>query len=150
MSEKDLEDRLSSGIYGPAQTKPAERNQFLGSLRERIYLYMSIEELSSHNYIAALEEELQKHPGGQVLLNGEVSNTILGPYLKLCSGNSIPFTIVTNQYAKESQTGLLYVAETAINEPVIDVAEKYPKEAITLHADEDPTEKKSFLKRLFS
>ncbi|MGX7419450.1 YueI family protein [Carnobacterium gallinarum] len=149
MSEKELEDRLSSGLYGAPQIKPEERNKFLGSLRERVYLSMTIEELSSHNYLDALEAEFKKHPSGQVLLNGEVDNRILGPYLKLCSGDSIKFTIVTNQFAKQSSIGLLYVAENAVNESCIDVAEKYPAPDSS-ECDTKTADKKTFFKRFFS
>ncbi|MDW5522300.1 YueI family protein [Carnobacterium maltaromaticum] len=151
MGEKDVNDYLTSGIYGTPQTKPEERNRYLGSLRERVYLSMSIEELSSLLYIDALKEELELHPDGQVLLNGEVNSHALGPYLKLCGQESVQFTIVTNQFAKKSDTGLLFVAANAVNQEVIAVSEKYPLADPTPKEEESvPTEKKSLLKRFFS
>lgn len=146
MSEKDVQDYLTSGLYGAPQTKPEERNKFLGNLRERVYVSMTPEELVSKNYLTALQTEMEQHPDAQLLLNGSIDSSEFSPYIKLCNQQTTQFTIVTNQFASKSPFALLLVAKEAVDSAVIDIAEKYP---VTETPVEEP-EKKSLLKRLFS
>ena len=46
MSE-NLNERLEQSSHGPLQTKPDERRRYLGSLRERVYLKMTITDLEN-------------------------------------------------------------------------------------------------------
>ncbi|WP_034550700.1 YueI family protein [Carnobacterium funditum] len=148
MSSDNMQDYLNKGIYGANQTKPEERQEYLGSLRERIYLSMTLEQLISTDYLDALKKEITKYPGNTLLFNGSVDIKDLNPYIKLSKQLNCSFRIVTDEDAENCNIGLIYIAPQAVNNEIINVAEKYPA------ADEDPEkekhEKKSFFKKLFS
>ncbi|MGB6179143.1 YueI family protein [Carnobacterium sp.] len=148
MGSDNMQNYLNKGIYGANQTKPEERKKYLGSLRERIYLSMTIEQLITEDYLDALKKEVTQHPNNMLLFNGSIDIKDLDPYIKLSNQMNCTFRIVTDEFAEKSNIGLVYVAPEATNIENIDVAEKYPK------TDNPPNnkvrEKKSFFKKLFS
>lgn len=146
MADRETQDYLSKGIYGNKKTNPDERNKYFGSLRERVYLSMTTEQLISDDYIAALEKEMQLHPNQQLLLNGQIDMKLLSPYIKLSQKNDCPFRIVSDEGAQRSPLGLIYVSSTAVNEEVVNVSIKYPVST----PPEKEEQKPSFFKKLFS
>lgn len=146
MADRDTQDYLSKGIYGNKKTNPDERNKYFGSLRERVYLSMTIEQLISNDYLDALKKEVHLHPNQQVLLNGQIDMDLLSPYIKLSQENDCSFRIVSDEGAQRSQLGLIYVSSTAVNEEVVDAAVKYP----VMASAEQEEKKPSFFKKLFS
>ena len=148
MVNKDANDYLQKGQYGVKQTLISERKEFMGSLRERVYLTAHLEQLSQENALQAFQDEFQKHPDGQLLLNGTFGMSLFDDYIKESKRNSIPFTLIANEYAQTSPYAIIYTASTAVNEPVIDLVEKYP---LPLKDEPQPkSQKKSFFKRFFS
>lgn len=148
MAERDTQDYLSKGIYGNKKTNPDERNKYFGSLRERVYLSMTIEQLISNDYLESLKKEIQLHPNQQLLLNGQIDMNLLSPYIKLSQENDCSFRIVSDEGAQRSPLGLIYVSTTAVNEKVIDAAIKYPQSAPP--KEEYKEKKDSFFKKFFS
>lgn len=148
MSSDNMQNYLNKGMYGANQTKPEERQKYLGSLRERIFVSMTIEQLTSTNYLDALKKEVNKHPNNILLFNGSVDIEKLDPYIKLGNQLNCSFRIVTDDFAQKSNIGLVYVAPQAVNNDIIDVAEKYPKSDES--SEKKAPEKKSFFKRFFS
>jgi len=145
MADKDTQDYLSKGIYGNKKTNPDERNKYFGSLRERVYLSMTIEQLISNDYFESLKKEIQLHPNQQLLLNGQVDMNLLSPYIKLSQENDCSFRIVSDEGAQHSPFGLIYVSTDAVNEKIVDVAVKYPQNA----PQKEVEEKDSLFKKLF-
>jgi uncharacterized protein YueI len=148
MSSDNMQNHLNKGMYGANQTKPDERQQYLGSLRERVYLSITIEQLTSADYSDAVKKEVKKHPKNTLLFNGSVDIKALDPYIKLSNQLNCSFRIVTDEDAEKSNIGLIYVAPQAVNTEIIDVAEKYPQSDKT--SEKKVPEKKSFFKRFFS
>lgn len=148
MADRDTNDYLSKGIYGNKKTNPDERNKYFGSLRERVYLSMTIEQLISNNYLESLKKEIQLHPNQQLLLNGQVDMDLLSPYIKLSQEHDCSFRIVSDEGAQRSPLGLIYVSTDAVNEEIIDAAVKYPQGSPQKVGESE--EKVSFLKKLFS
>lgn len=148
MSSDNMQNYLNKGMYGANQTKPEERQKYLGSLRERIFVSMTIDQLTSKTYIEALEKEVTIHPNNTLLFNGSVDITELDPYIKLSNQLDCTFRIVTDDFAKKSNIGLVYVAPQEVDNDIIDVAEKYPKSDKS--TKKIVPEKKSFFKKLFS
>lgn len=146
MADRDTQDYLSKGIYGNKKTNPGERNKYFGSLRERVYLSMTIEQLISNQYLDGLKKEIQFHPNQQLLLNGQIDMNKLSPYIKLSQENGCSFRIVSDEGAQRSPLGLIYVSTTAVNEEVVDVAVKYPHMTPPKKEEKKP----SFFKNLFS
>ena len=148
MVNKDPNDYLQKGQYGTIQTLLSERKEFLGSLRERVYLTATLEQLSRGNTLAAFTKEFQRHPDGNLLLNGTIDMSTFTSFTQAGKQADIPFKLVANEYAQTSPYALIFTASSEVNESVIDVAEKYP-----LPKKEEPQEtkqKKSFFKRFFS
>ncbi|SIO07426.1 Uncharacterized protein YueI [Carnobacterium alterfunditum] len=145
MADRDTQDYLSKGIYGNKKTNPDERNKYFGSLRERVYLSMTIEQLTSNDYLESLKKEIQLHPNQQLLLNGQVDMNLLSPYIKLSQENDCSFRIVSDEGAQRSPLGLIYVSTDAVNEKTVDVAVKYPQNA----PQKEVEEKASLFKKLF-
>lgn len=148
MADRDTQDYLSKGIYGNKKTNPDERNKYFGSLRERVYLSMTIEQLISNDYLEPLKKEIQLHPNQQLLLNGQVDMNLLSPYIKLSQENDCSFRIVSDEGAQRSPLGLIYVSTDAVNEKIVDAAVKYPQDSPP--KVEEEKEKGSFFKKLFS
>ena len=46
MAEDNMQEHLNSALYGAPQTKPDERRKYMGSLRERVALCSSNQELT--------------------------------------------------------------------------------------------------------
>lgn len=148
MGSDNMQNHLNKGIYGANQTKPEERNKYLGSLRERIYLSMTIDQLITKDYLDALKKEVTKHPNNTLLFNGSIDVEELDPYIKLSNQMNCTFRIVTDEFAKKSDIGLVYVAPQVTNIENIDVAEKYPKTDNS--SNTNVHKKKSFFKKFFS
>lgn len=147
MADRETQDYLSKGIYGNKKTNPDERNKYFGSLRERVYLSMTIEQLMSNEYLDALKKEIRLHPQQQLLLNGQIDMSKLSPYIKISQDTDCSFRIVSDEGAQHSPFGLIYVSTHAVNEEVVDVAVKYPT---SLPNQEKDNEKPSFFKKFFS
>ncbi len=145
MADRDTQDYLSKGIYGNKKTNPDERNKYFGSLRERVYLSMTIEQLISNDYLESLKKEIHLHPNQQLLLNGQIDMDLLSPYIKLSQENECSFRIVSDDGANRSPLGLIYVSTDAVNEKTVDVAVKYPQNAPQKKVEE----KASLFKKLF-
>jgi uncharacterized protein YueI len=147
MAKDDLQQRLDKGMYGTPLINPEEQHKYMGTFRERCYLTMTVAEMKVARNRQHLLEELKKHPETTVLLNGSISSDLQGTYVKLLNDQGVRFTIVNNFVENEPDAlGLIVAAKEAVNEPVIDVEEKYPAPAP--EATKEP-QKKSFWQRLF-
>lgn len=143
---KDPNEYLQKGMYGAKKTLIDERRHYLGSLRERVYLTISPKQLQNDYFLKAFEKEIKQHPNGKLLLNGKYDLSDFEMFIQVAQKNKLAFTLVSNEYSETSPAALIYTATDAVNEPTIDVAEKYPVEKET-----EKTEKKpSLFKRFFS
>lgn len=146
MAQDDLQKHLDKGMYGTPLVNPEEQHKYMGTFRERCYLSMTITEMKDTVYRQYLLNELKKHPETTVLLNGEIPSDLQGTYVKLLTDHGAKFTIVNNFVENTPDAiGLILAAKEAVNEPVIDVSEKYPK------TPEEPKEpqKKGFWQKFF-
>lgn len=148
MSKDDVQSHLDKGMYGTPLVNPEEQHKYLGTFRERCYLSMTIAEMKDPTNKEKFIEEIEKQPDATILLNGETPIAIQNQYIQLATKNNIRFTVV-NDFVSDAQDsiGLLLAAKQAVNEPVIDVEEKYPKEELV--EPEEKNKKKSLWDRLF-
>ncbi len=147
MTEKnttELDDHLTNAIFGPRKTNPDERRKYLGSLRERVALRISNCDMRDANTVRRLKAIITQYQNREltVLINGRLGTGITGPFVKLCSQNDLPFTLISDDSAhtEEDAAGLLIVAKNAINQENIDL----PAEATT-----DVKKKHGFFDHLF-
>lgn len=117
-NDDQVQEHITSAIFGPRQTKIDERRHYLGSLRERVELRLTNDEMSEpatlRRFKSVLPQYLNKDL--QVLINGKEGMGISGPYVKLCSQSDIPFTLINNENAKldPNESGLLIVSKEAV------------------------------------
>lgn len=148
MANKDPNDYLQKGQYGLKQTLPDERRKFLGSLRERTYLVVSLEQIETKQAEQAFTEEFKQHPDGSLLLNGTYDMSTYTHLIQLSKRAEIAFTFVANEKAEHSPYAAIFTAAEAVNEPLIQLDEKYPLPE--KNTPQKKEKKKSFFKRFFS
>ncbi|EOS7733982.1 YueI family protein [Enterococcus hirae] len=148
MSKDDVQSHLDKGMYSTPLVNPEEQHKYMGTFRERCYLSMTVAEMKDPINKENFLKEIEKQPDVTVLLNGSLPLTIQNQYIQLATKQNVRFTIVNDYVSDDPNSfGLLVAAKEAVNEPVIDVEKKYPKQE-SLSPKEQP-KKKSFWERLF-
>lgn len=148
MGYQNPNDYLQKGQYGLKQTLPDERKKFLGSLRERVYLAATLEQLTSDHTKQAFVKEFRQHSEGTLLLNGIYEMSKYAPLIQASKQAHISFTLVANENAEKSPYAAIFTASSAVNEPLFEIDEKYPLPE--KNEPQQPEKKKSFFKRFFS
>ena len=148
MAEDQIQKHLDKGRFGTPQINPDEQRKYLGTFRERCYLSMTIGQMKDKDNQQKLLTDLKNNPGSQILLNGQISESLQGAYIQLITKTQHPFTVV-NDFSGEDpgDIGLLVVAKEAVNQPVIDVDEKYPDQKEPEEVEKK--DKPGFFDRLF-
>lgn len=125
MADDDLQQHLNNSIYGPPQTNPDERRQYLGSLRERVFLRVRNQDIELPRALTAMQNALTAHQGSdyKLLINGKMGPDLTAPYMTAASKANIQFTMVNDGTAnlRPEGSGVLLVARQAINQPNIDL-----------------------------
>lgn len=121
----NLNDRIENSIHGPKDLNIDEKNQYLGNLRERVYLSVSSSELNDKKLMSVFFAHFKDYAPYQIYLNGHLqSNPVMNKIIADCAKTNTKFSIVTKENY-HIDIAILVVANTAINEPVIDIKEKY-------------------------
>ncbi|MBT2657504.1 YueI family protein [Bacillus sp. ISL-18] len=123
MERKTVEDVLQQGIYGPLETKPEERRKYLGTLRERIIVALTKNQVAETNIYPQVEQSMKEYPQAQLLLNGNMAYEELSKYVKLAAKNKLEHKIVTNK-EHDTDIGLVLAMSTAIDKKEILVTPK--------------------------
>lgn len=144
----ELQKHLDKGMYGSPLVNPDEQHKYMGTFRERCYLSMTLAQMKEKDNKANLLTELANDPDAQVLMNGRLSDSLQGEYIQLITKADRKFTIVNDFVGTDPDSlGLLVVSKEAVNEPVIDIDQKYPEE--TAETADKPAKKTGFFDRLF-
>ncbi|HLS60273.1 MAG TPA: YueI family protein [Virgibacillus sp.] len=114
MTNKSVDDYLTDGIYGVQRPKEVERRKYLGTLRERIVLVLTIGQVMQDAGITELNQAMKSHPNTQLLLNGEVASRFLMEEKRLADKHQIPYTMVTNTEFK-TKVGAVLTYDHAVN-----------------------------------
>ena len=146
MSKKSVEDYLTDGIYGTRLPKQKERDYFLGTLRERIVIALTIGQVMTDKGLQKLEENMQQNKEAKLLFNGKIASRFLKEEKDLANKHQISYTVVTNEEV-ETDIGAVLAYDHAIDKENIFYEEDPEKEI-----PEEEDNKDSFfdkLKRLF-
>lgn len=127
MGKKNVEDYLTEGIHGPRRPLEAERRKYLGTLRERIVIALTIGQVMTDSGIQKLEEAMKEHPDTQLLINGKVSYRFSSAEKSLARKYNIPYTVITNE-EYETDIGAVLTYDHAINKEVIFIQEEKDEE----------------------
>jgi len=144
MTQKKTEDYLQEGIYGTRLPKQEERDRFLGSLRERILLALTIGQVMQKKGLEAMETEMKAHCDAKLLLNGDISYSYLKDLKALANQLHIPYTSVGNE-EKKSDVGAVLTLDDAIDKAEIFYTEP---DSQTPHSGVHTEEKKPFMARI--
>lgn len=127
MSDKSVEDYLTEGIYGVRRPKEAERIEYLGTLRERIVLALTIGQVMTDSGLSYLEQAMIQHQDTKLLINGHVANRFLKEEKALADKYNIPFTTITNNES-DTNIGAVLTYDYAIDKEDIFMEEEPQKE----------------------
>ncbi len=144
LRKQTVEDVLKEGIYGPKETKPEERRQFLGTLRERIIIALKKEQVKEEKIYPQVEQQIKKNPDSRLFLNGNIEYEQLSKYVKLAKKYKINPTVVTNK-EYNSEIGLVLALDHAIDKENIYVENA---EFVSQAMPSGKKKKSPFLKRL--
>nr|WP_100012284.1 YueI family protein [Lentibacillus sediminis] len=127
MSDKNVDDYITEGIYGKRRPKEAEREQFLGTLRERIVLALTKGQVMSDKGLAKLEEAMQQHRDAKLLINGDVGYRFLKEEKQLADKYNISYTTISNE-EKPTDIGAVLAYDYAVDQEEIFINEEEPAE----------------------
>ena len=121
-----LEQHLEHGLSGTPTLKAAEQYHYLGTFRERVWLTISVAQLTD-DWASVFERGITASAERVVFFNGNLPDEVLRPYLRLAAQHQINFTIKTGPEFTTTADSLAIViaAKTAINEPVVDIAQRF-------------------------
>jgi uncharacterized protein YueI len=123
LKKPNVEEVLQQGIHGPLETKPDERREFLGTLRERIILALKKNQVAEATIYPQVEREMKKNPQANLFLNGNMEYSTLSKYVKLAAKHKIEHKIVTNK-EHDTEVGLLLAMDHAIDKEEIYITKK--------------------------
>ncbi|MBM7599697.1 uncharacterized protein YueI [Virgibacillus halotolerans] len=138
MSDKSVEDYLTEGIYGVRRPKEAERIEYLGTLRERIVLALTIGQVMTDSGLSYLEQAMIQHQDTKLLINGHVANRFLKEEKALADKYNIPFTTITNNES-DTNIGAVLTYDYAIDKEDIFMEEE-PQKKEKIEKTDDHTE----------
>lgn len=142
MGKKSVDDYLTDGMYGTRRPKEAERLKFLGTLRERIVIALTVGEVMTDSGIDELDKVMSKHQEGtQLLINGKVSHRFFSAEKSLANKYNIPYTIVRNTEV-DTDIGAVLTYDHAINKEHIFIEDKPVEEK------KDTEESTTFLSKI--
>ncbi|RSL33262.1 DUF1694 domain-containing protein [Salibacterium salarium] len=123
MAQKNVEDYIEEGIYGPRETRPDEKRRYLGTYRERILLALTKEQVMKKGTYPEVEEALNQNPDAKMIVNGKLGYKALSAYTKMASSYGIHAQRVTS-IDKTSDVGLVVAKEYAIHRESIFIDEE--------------------------
>ncbi|MFC5603806.1 YueI family protein [Sporosarcina koreensis] len=123
----NIDDYIQQGIYGTLQTKPDERRKFLGTIRERIVIALTKEQVREKGIYQEVEDAIKENREARLYLNGNIHYGVLSKYTKIASRYNVNYTFVTNKN-HNTEIGLLLAYDHAINKEDIYVKKPTPTE----------------------
>ncbi|SFL74600.1 YueI family protein [Salibacterium qingdaonense] len=122
MAEKNVNDYLEEGIYGPKELKPDEKRRFLGTFRERVLLALTKKQVMKKGTFPEVEQMLHDHPDAVMVVNGKLGYKALSAYTKLASSYGVESQRITS-LDKQSDIGLVLAKGEAVHKEEIFVEE---------------------------
>ena len=114
----NVDDYIQQGMYGHKETKRSERKKFLGTIRERIVIALTQEQVRERGIYIQVEEAINENKLAHLYLNGNIHYEVLSKYTKIASENDVLYTIVTN-LESETDIGLVLAYNYAIDKEEI-------------------------------
>ncbi|TMW73798.1 YueI family protein [Alteribacter natronophilus] len=116
MSEEKLKEVLKQGMYGTPEIRPEERRLFLSTLRERVHLALTVQQVREKGMYREAEQ-LMKKSGLKMYINGALNYPAYSNYVQAAGKSGVPFTVVND--GKDSPVGLVLASDTAVEKDEI-------------------------------
>ncbi|ETY73779.1 YueI family protein [Lactiplantibacillus fabifermentans] len=128
-TENQAADRLQTAMHGTPQLHPDEQHRYLGTFRERVAVGVTVYQIKRYDYVDQLNRAFADYPDFRLLINGNLDEDILGPYMKAVAQAGVAFTLKTDSiyHTGDDNYALVLMTDHAINEDVIDIDQRYPK-----------------------
>lgn len=123
MTNKNVDDYLTDGIYGTRRPKEAEREHYLGTLRERIVIVLTKGQVMTDNSLKQLEEAMIAYPDATLLINGNISYRFSKKEKVIADKHHIPYTVITNEKT-DTDIGAVLTCDYAIDKEAIFVQQE--------------------------
>jgi uncharacterized protein YueI len=123
LKKPNVEEVLQQGIHGPLETKPEERREFLGTLRERIIVALKRAQVAEKEIYPQVDQEMKANPQAHLFLNGNMDYMTLSKYVKLAAKYNLEHTIVTNK-EHDTEIGLVLAMDHAIDKEEVYITKK--------------------------
>ena len=145
MARKSVEDILEQGIHGVKEINPEERRKFLGTLRERVVIALTMQQVQVDVIQSEMIDIIKNNKNAKMYLNGLMNYIHLAKYIKEASKYNMSYTIVNNDEYK-SKYGLVVAYDYAIDRENIHLSNKVE---IIEKKEEKKSKGESFFKKLF-
>jgi uncharacterized protein YueI len=143
---ENIDDYIQQGIHGVRELKPDERRKFLGTLRERVLVVLTKQQVREKGTYKEVEELMKKNIEATMFLNGTLNYNYLSDYIKLANQIGSNFLISTNK-EYDSELGLVLAYDYAINKE--DIYIEKPKDPLEEESEDDHHHLFHFFKKLF-
>ncbi|MDY0395223.1 YueI family protein [Virgibacillus halophilus] len=143
VAPRQVDDYLQEGIYGTRLPKQAERDKFLGTLRERVILALTIGQVMTDKGIKKLEEEIVSHPEAKMVFNGEIDSKFLEEEKRVANKYNIPYSIISDVEVHTNIGAVLHYDYAIDKEDIF-----MPEEGPAQEHEKDHKNENKFLYRL--
>ena len=140
-----MDDYLQQGIHGAKETKPDERRRFLSTLRERVVVALTQEQVREMSVYPEVEAHMKDQHKAHLYLNGNMDYSFLSKHISTAKKLDLEFTIVTNK-EHNSDLGLVLALDYAVEKEDIFISKAEPK---TAQAEKKSTGLFSTFQKLF-
>lgn len=145
MERDELNELLKQGISGTPEIKQSERNEFLGTFRERVVLALTQDQVRKERIYQEVTRAIAKYPEATMLLNGEMNYDYLSKYIRLANQHHIPYRAYSD-FESDTDVGLVIAMPDAVDLEHIYVDEHAPKHPQTPEVE---SKDRSLFGRLF-
>ena len=140
---KQVEDYLNDGMYGTRLPKQAERNHYLGTLRERVVLVLTFGQVMADKGLQDLEKAIKEYPDAKLIFNGHIADRFFRAEKTLANQYNVPYTVIQDEENK-TDIGAVLACDYAVNVENIAAEDDPSPEEI----DKDKTEPSSFWNKI--
>lgn len=117
MDDSSIDQYMQQGLYGTPETKKDERRLFLGSIRERVIIALTIGQVRRKEAYKEVEQAMKAEKEAKLLLNGQINYGNFSKYIQLAKKTGNDFTIVSD--ATQPILGLVLAAPSAVEKDTI-------------------------------
>ncbi|WP_062046382.1 YueI family protein [Bacillus sp. JCM 19034] len=94
--DKKMKDILDRGIFGAPEIKAEERNVFLSTIIERIYISLTKRQVFKKGTYSEVIDLMKKYPNAHLYVNSDLQYPHYSNYIQEAAKHKIAYTIVNS------------------------------------------------------